>query len=71
MDTIALQIEGMSCGHCVKAVRRALEGVDGVQIDDVAIGTATVRLTPGAVAPSAVVEAVTAAGYAARLVEAG
>jgi copper chaperone len=31
MTTATLRIEGMSCGHCVKAVTEALEGVDGVE----------------------------------------
>ncbi|MBN1571588.1 MAG: heavy-metal-associated domain-containing protein [Deltaproteobacteria bacterium] len=26
-----IKIKGMSCGHCVKAVTEALEGVDGVE----------------------------------------
>lgn len=39
-----LRIKGMSCGHCVKAVEKALSevpGVEKVQVDLVA-GTATV-----------------------------
>ncbi len=39
-----LRIKGMSCGHCVKAVEKALSevpGVEKVQVD-LAAGTATV-----------------------------
>ncbi|MCA0268697.1 MAG: heavy-metal-associated domain-containing protein [Bacteroidetes bacterium] len=42
--THTLRIEGMSCGHCVRAVREALEPVDGVAVDDVTVGEATIRL---------------------------
>ena len=32
----------MSCGHCVKAVDKALQQLAGVTVDHVAIGSATV-----------------------------
>ena len=38
------EIEGMSCGHCVKTVRSALEEANGVEVVDVEIGSATVTL---------------------------
>jgi copper chaperone len=31
MEKTTLKIEGMSCGHCVKAVEEALKEVDGVK----------------------------------------
>lgn len=46
--TISLAISGMSCGHCVAAVRRAVSGVPGVADAQVAIGSATLRLDEGA-----------------------
>lgn len=27
-DTITLQVEGMSCGHCVRAVTKAIQALD-------------------------------------------
>ncbi len=39
-----LEIEGMSCGHCVKTVRGALEDSPGVEVVDVEIGSATIVL---------------------------
>ncbi len=36
MKTVTLNIEGMSCGHCVQTVQKALEAVDnisGVTVD--------------------------------------
>lgn len=37
-----LHIDGMSCGHCVKTVRSALEAVRGVEVVDVQIGSAEI-----------------------------
>jgi len=31
METLTLNIEGMTCGGCVKSVTRILEGVEGVK----------------------------------------
>ncbi|AKF05058.1 heavy-metal-associated domain-containing protein [Sandaracinus amylolyticus] len=43
MKKVDLQVQGMSCGHCVKAVEDALRLVDGVRRYDVEIGKATVE----------------------------
>ena len=43
MRQATLHIEGMSCGHCLNAVNRALSAVPGVQIDAIRIGRADVR----------------------------
>lgn len=56
-----LTIDGMSCSHCVRAVREALDGVDGVAVDDVQIGSATVHAAPDRL--DAVTAAVEEAGY--------
>ena len=39
-----IQIDGMSCQHCVHAVRSALETVDGVSVHAVEIGSATIEI---------------------------
>jgi copper chaperone len=38
MKSHELTIQGMSCGHCVMHVKQALEGVDGLEVEDVQIG---------------------------------
>ncbi|NQV73153.1 heavy-metal-associated domain-containing protein [bacterium] len=38
-----LTLEGMSCGHCVKAVKEALATVDGIEVEHVQIGSAIVE----------------------------
>ena len=55
----------MSCGHCVSHVRRALESVDGVEVEAVEIGEAVVSMPAGGWRREAVVEAIRAAGYSA------
>ena len=35
-----LKIDGMGCEHCIKSVREALEGINGVKVLDVKIGSA-------------------------------
>jgi copper chaperone len=63
MDRITMKIDGMSCGHCVSAVTQALEGVDGVQVEQVKIGSATVSFDPGAASEATIAQAVEDEGY--------
>lgn len=64
---IELNIEGMSCMHCVKTVTEALAAVKGVE------GTPRVTLEPGAAlaegnaSPEQLIAAVKEAGYQASL----
>ena len=67
MQSVHLTIEGMSCGHCVAHVRRALESVEGVQVRTVEIGSADVELDAAKATAERVAEAVTDAGYAAQV----
>ena len=39
-----LKIDGMGCEHCIKSVREVLEGVNGVKVLDVKIGSAEVEV---------------------------
>lgn len=63
MDKLTMQITGMTCGHCVAGVTRALQGVPGVTVDQVAIGTASVAYDPGATTPADIAQAVEEEGY--------
>jgi copper chaperone CopZ len=65
MRQVTLHIEGMSCGHCLNAVNRALGALPGVEIESVQIGRAAVRYDESKVSPSQIVGAVTDAGYRA------
>ena len=63
-------VTGMTCGHCVGAVTselRDLDGVQGVEIDLVAGGTSSVRVTSaGQLDDDAVSAAVAEAGYSLK-----
>lgn len=43
MAEAKLKIDGMSCQHCVMAVKKALGAVAGVDSSDVEIGSAIVK----------------------------
>jgi copper chaperone CopZ len=66
MDPLHLDIDGMSCGHCVGSVKNALAALDGVSVDAVTVGSADVRFDPSKTTTEAVLEAVAEAGYAAH-----
>ncbi|HEX2217416.1 MAG TPA: cation transporter [Gemmatimonadales bacterium] len=66
MKQATLHIEGMSCGHCLNAVNRALSALPGVQIDALRIGRADVRYDESTTGPSDLEAAVTEAGYRAK-----
>lgn len=63
--TLKLDVSGMSCGHCVKAVREALTAVPGVTVDDLSIGSASVSYDDAEVTVGDLVDAVSDAGYEA------
>src|SRR5436309_8963876 len=68
-----LAITGMTCGNCARHVTEAIQGVPGVRSATVNLETqqASVRWAAGAEQNvRAVMQAVAAAGYEARLVEA-
>lgn len=66
MNKLELEIEGMSCGHCVAAVSEALTELPGVSVDQVRIGAAQVTYHPDQVSPEQIVLAVEDAGYSAQ-----
>ena len=67
MQNVTLEITGMSCGHCVAAVKGALGRVDGVQVQEVKVGSATVAYDPRTVTAERIAQAVEDEGYAAQV----
>ena len=65
MERLRLEIDGMSCDHCVRAVTTALRALPGVLVEEVAIGRATVDYDPARTTPEQVMEAVADEGYEA------
>jgi copper chaperone len=66
MDRITMKIDGMSCGNCVSHVRKALEGLDGVQVEQVNIGSATVAYDPRVASEAAIARVIEDEGYPVR-----
>ncbi len=64
--SVTLLIDGMTCASCVARVEKALAGVAGVTGASVNLATEKARID-GAAPPAALLAAVTAAGYAARV----
>ena len=63
MKTQEFRIEGMSCGHCVMAVRKELSRLDNVKVNDVQIGKAKVEFDETKVQESRIIDAIEEAGY--------
>ncbi len=64
---IILEIKGMTCGHCVGAVREALQNVPGVEkVLDVDLQSGTARIE-GKADSAALVKAVEEEGYKASV----
>ena len=64
MERMTMKIDGMTCGHCVSAVDKALRKVNGVAVEKVDIGSATVSFDPSEVSEARIAEAVSDEGYA-------
>lgn len=65
-----LSVEGMMCQHCVAHVKKALEGIEGVEeaVVDLDSNSATAKLSAN-VAGQVLVDAIVDAGYEAKVVE--
>jgi copper chaperone CopZ len=63
MRTLTLAISGMSCGHCLNAVNKALSALPGVLVRGVQIGRAEVVYEPEVIEGGRLIAAVEAAGY--------
>lgn len=63
MKTQEFRIEGMSCGHCVMAVRKELSRLDNVKVNDVQIGKVKVEFDETKILESRIIDAIEEAGY--------
>ena len=64
MET-TLKVTGMTCMHCVGAVKQALEAIDGVDSAEVSLDEASAVVT-GTADTTSLVAAVKEAGYEAE-----
>ena len=65
MEPLKLTIEGMSCEHCVRAVKNRLTATPGVTVDEVAIGSALVRFDPAKTNVEEIEDIIADEGYTA------
>ncbi|WP_243028641.1 CopZ family metallochaperone [Thermus albus] len=63
---LKLKVEGMTCNHCVMAVKRALMKVPGVEKAEVSLERAEAWVE-GKADPEALIQAVEEEGYRAAL----
>ncbi|MFO7587732.1 MAG: cation transporter [Gemmatimonadota bacterium] len=62
---IELKVDGMSCGHCVARVKKALEGVEGVRAAEVTLEPGRAVVEGEGLDPEALSAAVAETGYSA------
>ena len=65
MQKTHLTIEGMTCQHCVRAVENRLRNTAGVEVENVAIGSADIRYDPTQTSVDDLAEAIADEGYTA------
>ena len=65
MQTVTLNIDGMTCGGCVKSVTRLLEGVEGVEKEEVSLENknAVITFDESKTDTDALIDAVEDGGY--------
>lgn len=68
MPEMKLNVEGMTCQHCQKAVKEALERVSGVEAAEVDLASGEARIR-GATDAQLLIRAVEEEGYRATLAQ--
>jgi copper chaperone len=63
METMKIQIGGMSCGHCIGQVTKALSGAEGIVVQKVTVGEAIVSYDSAVTNPQAIETIIVEAGY--------
>ena len=65
METIQLDVKGMSCGGCVKSVTGVLQKIPGVNSVDVSLeqNRATISYDPNQATPAQFRQAIEGAGF--------
>lgn len=65
MSTVTVTVTGMTCGHCVSAVRKEIGGIAGVTAVDVDLASGAVTIDSDVpIGTDAIKDAVEEAGYA-------
>lgn len=69
MENVEIAVQGMTCGGCVGAVTRVVQGLPGVQSVrvDLASATAVVAFNPAQLSVAILCQAIEQAGFAASV----
>lgn len=62
-----LSIEGMHCDACARRVANALNGVEGIRVESVEVGSASIAFDAATVAPEQIAAAVDRIGFTAHI----
>ena len=66
MAETKMAIEGMSCQHCVMAVKKALGGVPGILESDIQLGSAVVKYDESKINNEDIEASIEKAGYTVK-----
>jgi copper chaperone CopZ len=68
-DKLTLSIEGMHCAACVRRVTTALEGLKGVDVESVEVGSAELKFDPSQASSEQIAAAIDRIGFTAQIKE--
>ena len=63
MESVHLNIEGMTCEHCVRAVDGRLRKTPGVEVEKVVVGAVDLRYDPARISMDEISEVISDEGY--------
>ncbi|MFA4869959.1 MAG: heavy metal-associated domain-containing protein [Pedobacter sp.] len=63
METLNLKISGMGSSHCVGIVKNIIVKQDGVAIENIEFGQATVKYNPEIIKPETIIQEIEKMGY--------
>ncbi len=63
MQILTVQIDGMTCGHCVKEITESLKSLKSAHVHSVQVGSATVSFDSDKISREAIVKSIEALGY--------
>jgi copper chaperone len=63
MESVHLNIEGMTCEHCVRAIDNRLRKTPGVEVERVVVGAVDLRYEPSRISLDEISEVISDEGY--------
>lgn len=63
MKEMTLDIEGMSCQHCIMRVKKAIDALNGILSSEVTLGKAVVKFDDSNIKEQDIRSAIEKAGY--------